>query len=762
MSKKNKNTDALFYHMAPTPGKIEVIPTKPLTTQEDLSLAYSPGVADACNEIVRDGDEIYRLTAKGNLVLVVTNGTAVLGLGNIGAEASKPVMEGKGVLFKKFANIDVFDIEINEKDPEKLVDIIASLEPTCGGINLEDIKAPECFYIERELEKRVKIPVFHDDQHGTGIIAVAAFINAMYLTKKDKKKAKVVFSGAGAAGLACVRMLIEYGVPQKNITLVDIDGVVYEGRPDLPEHLAEFAQKTKGRTLDDVMKGADVFFGLSAGGVLKKEAVAKMAKKPVIFAMANPTPEIMPDEVKKVRDDAIVGTGRSDYPNQVNNVLCFPYIFRGALDCGASTINMEMKLAAANAIAELARLEADASLDQAYQNEAIAFGPEYVIPKPFDSRLISIVAPAIAKAAMDTGVAQRPIEDLEHYANTLKMKVDNSFGIMRQIFSAARQDPKRVAFPEGEEPRILRAAQSLVNEGIAHPVLIGRKDKVLPQIKKLKLSMKEGVDFTYIDPNNYEKSAEYSKVYYDMRKRDGLLPPESEIVMRSRWAALSAMMVHQGDADAMVSGVTGRFDKFLRATSDIIRKKEGVKNIYALELVMHNGKMYFIGDTNVNVDPTAEEIAEMCHLAWKEVQHFGVTPRIALLSHSNFGSSNSPSALKMRKALGIVRKNWPEINIEGEMQADSALDMDIMNKTFPDSQLEDIANVLIMPSLDAASIAFNVLKGTYNTGEYIGPILLGMEHPVHILSVYADVRQIVNMTALAVVEAQIEKEESES
>lgn len=754
MSKDKLANDALRYHSHPQPGKLEVIPTKPLTTQEDLSLAYTPGVADVCKMVEADPEQANAVTAKGNLVLVVTNGTAVLGLGDIGPTAAKPVMEGKAVLFKKFANIDVFDIEIDEKDPYKLVDTIAALEPTCGGINLEDIKAPECFIVEQELEKRMNVPVFHDDQHGTGIIAVAAFINALKLTGKKKEDVKIVFSGAGAAGLACVRMLLAYGVPLENITITDLDGVVYKGRPELAEHLEEFANDTKHRTLADAIVGADVFYGLSAGGVLKKEMVAQMADQPIVFAMANPTPEIMPNEVLEVKPNAIVGTGRSDFPNQVNNVLCFPYVFRGALDCGATTINMPMKLAAAEAIAELARKEADASLDVAYKGKTLKFGPEYVIPKPFDSRLVSIVAPAIAKAAMDSGVANRPIEDLEAYANSLKMKVDQSFALMRQIFTTARKDPKRVAFPEGEEPRILRAAQTMVNEGIAHPIIVGRENKVLPQIKQMGLSMKEGVDFTYVDPNNFKDIEKYAKVYYDMRKRDGILPPEASIILSSRWAALCAMMVRQGDADAMVAGITGRFDKFLRPTKQIIGTQKDIRNVYGLQLIMHKGNVYFIGDTSVNVDPSAEQLAEMCKLAAEEVKHFGIEPRIALVSHSNFGSSDSPSARKMRKALSMVHDKWPELNIEGEMQADAALDMAVMGKTFPSSQLKEPANVLIMPSLDAASITYNVMKSVLRRGEYLGPIMLGMNRPVHILSLYATVRQIVNMTALAVVEAQ--------
>ena len=750
---KTKNIDAMNYHAQGRAGKLEVVATKPLTTQEDLSLAYTPGVASVCEEIHKDPMAAYTYTAKGNQVMVVTNGTAVLGLGDIGPEASKPVMEGKAVLFKKFADIDVFDIEVNEKDPHKLVDIIASIAPTFGGINLEDIKAPECFIVEEELKKRLDIPVFHDDQHGTAIIALAAFINATHLTKKKKEAVKIVFSGAGAAGLACVKMLIDFGVPQKNITLVDIDGVVHTKRSNLADHLAPYAQETTARTLDDVMDGADIFFGLSAGGILKKEMVAKMAKKPVIFAMANPTPEIMPTDVYEVRDDAIVGTGRSDFPNQVNNVLVFPYVFRGALDCGATTINKEMKIAAAEAIASLARKQADSALDIAYKGNPLTFGPDYIIPKPFDSRLNSLVAPAVAQAAKVSGVATRPISNLKEYAETLKSHVDRSFTLMRQIFSTAQEHPQRIVYPEAEDPRILRAAQVLVQDKIAWPILIGRPDRVQPQIKSLKLDLKNGENCTFIDPNNYPEHEKYSDIYYDMRKRDGVLPPEAEIILRSRWAALAAMMVRQGDADAMVCGVTGAFHKFLRATKDVIGTKAGVRNVYALTMVMHGSQVFFIGDTHANYNPTVSELTELCALAAEEVAHFGIEPRIALLSHSNFGSQPSESSIKMREVLKEVNALYPHLEIEGEMQADKALDIETMAQTFPDSRLKKAANLLIMPNLDAANIAFNLLKSTQKSDEYLGPILLGMKDPVHILSIYASVRQIVNISALAAVES---------
>lgn len=759
MAKNDKLIEnALRYHQEPKPGKLEIVATKPLVTQQDLSLAYTPGVAEVCKKIDKNVGDAYKYTSKGNLVAVVTNGTAVLGLGDIGAEASKPVMEGKAVLFKKFADIDVFDIELAEKDPHKLVDMIAAMAPTFGGINLEDIKAPECFIVEEELQKRLNIPVFHDDQHGTAIIALAAFINAMELTGKKKEKVKVVFSGAGAAGLACVKMLIEYGVNPKNIFITDIHGVVHTERENLEDHLKPYAQKTSARTLDDVMDKADVFFGLSAGGVLKKESVKKMAKKPVIFAMANPTPEIMPDEVAEVRDDAIVGTGRSDFPNQVNNVLVFPYIFRGALDCGATKINTEMKIAAAEGIAALARKEADATLEVAYKGKPLTFGPEYIIPKPFDSRLNSIVAPAVAKAAEDSGVASRPIEDLEAYAQNLRTHVDQSFTLMRQIFSSAKKDPKRVVYPEADDPRILRAAQTLINEGVCHPVFIGIPDRIKPLIRELGLPMKEDKDYTLVNPYKYEKLEEYAPIFYDMRARNGVLPPEAEIILRSRWPSLGAMMLRQGDADAMVTGVTGRFQKFLHNTKDIIGLKDGVKDVYALQMLMHKGKVYFIGDTNVHPNPSAEQIAELCTLAAEEVKHFGVDPSIALLSHSSFGSHTNESSLKMRKALSLAKEAHPELRIEGEMQADTALDMEVMQKTFPNSALKEPANLLIMPNMDSANITYNMMKTVLSDAENIGPILLGMNKPVHILSIYANVRQIVNMSALAVIESSDRKD----
>ncbi len=742
------------YHSSPRAGKIEIVSTKPLMTQEDLSLAYTPGVADVCMDIARNPEKANEYTTKGNLVAVITNGSAVLGLGNIGALASKPVMEGKAVLFKKFANIDVFDIEIDEANPDKFVDTVARLAPTFGGINLEDIKAPECFEIERKLKERLDIPVLHDDQHGTAIIVTAAFINAMLISGKDKEKVKIVCVGAGAAGLACIRMLHHYGAKKENITLVDLDGVIYTGREQMNEHIAEFARDTKMRTLDEAIEGADVFLGLSAKGVLKPEMVKKMADAPVIFAMANPDPEIMPEEAKKASPKAIIGTGRSDFPNQINNVLGFPFLFRGALDAGAKTINMEMKLAAANALAELTRKTADGSLDAAYKGEKLKFGADYIIPKPFDPRLLPAIASAVAKAAMDSGVATTPIESMEKYINSLTETVDKSFSVMRRIYTTARKESKKIVFPDSEDKRVLRASQMLINEEIARPVLVGRPDVIRKEIKELGLSMKDGKDYDLIDPAKNDLLEGYAEVYYNMRKREGLLPPEAEITLRARWAAFSSMMVRQGDADGMVTGLTGRFIKYWRAIEPIIGRSEGVNGVYALQLVMHNGKFTFIGDTHITTDPTAEQIAEMAYLAWKEVKHFGIDPRIALLSHSHFGSSHSDSAKKMRQVKQIVNARWPEIIIEGEMQADAALNMDILQSTFPDSALKEPANILLMPSVDAANITFNMMRCMNDGSEYIGPILLGMKKPVHILSVDATVRRIVNMTSLAVVEAQ--------
>lgn len=745
---------ALKYHSDPRPGKIEVVSSKPLTTQADLSLGYTPGVAEVCLEIKDHPDSANLYTSKANLVAVVSNGTAVLGLGNIGPLASKPVMEGKAVLFKKFANIDVFDIEIDEKDPDKLVDIIASLAPTFGGINLEDIKAPECFYIEEKLRARMNIPVLHDDQHGTAIIVTAAFINALHVAGKDKENVRLVCSGAGAAGLACMNLLVDYGVPAAHITLVDIDGVIHADRPNLHPTHKPYAHPTKARTLADALQSADVFFGLSAAGILKPEMLMTMAPKPIIFAMANPTPEIMPDLARAARPDAIIGTGRSDFPNQINNVLGFPYLFRGALDSGATTFNTAMKLAAAHALAELARMEPEPGLATAYKGSKLKFGPEYLIPKPFDNRLLSTIAPAVAKAAMESGVATRPIADLATYAAGLHASVDKSFAIMRDILNLAKQDPKRVVYPEGEDPRILQAAQAVVTQGIAHPILLGRRDVVLDHIADLGLSMRENTDFTLIDPQEDVRIEHYANQYYELRKRDGVTHGEALIHLRSRWLTWAALMVREGTADAIVCGISGRFMRYLPIAAHIINGHKGTEHIYALQLMMGKDRLFFMADTHVQTNPTAEQLAEMTLLATQEMRQFGINPRVALLSHSNFGSSVTPQSLKMQEARRIISQRWPDIQVEGEMQADTAMNMDVMARIFPESALKEPANLLILPDVDSANIAFNMVRMVAPDMDYIGPILLGLEKPVHIVSVDAPVRRVISLTALAVVQAQ--------
>lgn len=745
---------ALQYHAHPRPGKIEVVSTKPLTTQADLSLGYTPGVAEVCLEIAKNPPSANTYTSKANLVAVITNGTAVLGLGNIGPLAAKPVMEGKAVLFKKFANIDVFDIEVAETNPDKFIEIVASLAPTFGGINLEDIKAPECFYIEEQLRKKLDIPVLHDDQHGTAIIVTAAFINALKVSGKRKEDVKIVCSGAGAAGLACMNLLVDYGVKRQNITLVDVEGVIYAGRKNLTPQHEPFAHKTQNRTLADALNGADFFFGLSAAGILKPEMLKKMAKNPVIFAMANPTPEIMPDLAKQARPDAIIGTGRSDFPNQINNVLGFPYLFRGALDCGATTFNTEMKLAAAKALAELAQKAAEPSLATAYKGSKLKFGPEYLIPKPFDSRLLSTIAPAVAKAAMATGVAKRPIADLAAYAASLHATVDQSFSIMRQIFTQARQNPKKIVYPEGEDPRILQTAQTLVSEQIAHPILLGRRDVVLHNITDLGLSMQEGPDFTLIDPQTNSQITEYAKLYYQIRKRDGVTKNEAMVHLRSRWLIWACLMVKTGAADAVVCGISGRFMRYLPLAAHILNDSKGTQHIYALQLMMSKDRLLFLTDTHVQTNPTAEQIAEMTHLACEEIATFGITPRVGLLSHSNFGSSPTPQAQKMQQARQIISQRWPNIEVEGEMQADTALNMEVMHRIYPESNLSEPANLLVFPDVDSANISFNIMRMTIPGAEYIGPILLGMEKPIHILSIDAPVHRVVNLSALAAVHAQ--------
>jgi malate dehydrogenase (oxaloacetate-decarboxylating)(NADP+) len=749
---------ALDYHRAPVAGKIEVVATKPLATQRDLALAYTPGVAAACEAIVADPNEARTLTARGNLVAVITNGTAVLGLGAIGPLASKPVMEGKGVLFKKFAGINVFDIEVNELDPDKLVEVIAALEPTFGGINLEDIKAPECFYVERKLRERMKIPVFHDDQHGTAIIVGAAVVNGLRVVGKDIGKVKLVCSGAGAAALACLDMLVALGVDPKHIWVADIEGVVYKGRKVLmDDNKARYAQATDARKLADIIAEADVFIGLSAGGVLKPEMVAKMAAKPLILALANPEPEILPEQVKAVRNDAVIATGRSDYPNQVNNVLVFPFIFRGALDVGATTINEAMKLASVYAIADLAMAEQSDIVAAAYGIERMSFGPEYLIPKPFDPRLIVKISPAVAKAAMDSGVATTPIKDFDAYVQRLNEFVYHSGLIMKPVFSAAKSAPRRIVFAEGEDERVLRAVQVVVDEAIARPILVGRPAILERRIERFGLRLAINRDFDVVNPEFDERYRDYWQEYHRLTERRGVSVAYAKIEMRRRHTLIGSMMIHMGHADGMICGTFGTHALHLHYVDQVIGKRAGVKSYYAMNLLMLAHRTLFIGDTYVNHDPDPEQLTEMCGLACEEIRRFGLTPKVALVSHSSFGSSSAPSAAKMREALQLIWKRYPELEAEGEMHGDAALNAELRTAAISHSKLNGDANLLLMPTLDAANISFNLLKTVAGTGITIGPMLLGAARAVHILTPTATVRRIVNMTALAVVDAQARK-----
>ena len=746
---------ALEYHRLPTPGKLEVAPTKPLANQRDLALAYSPGVAAACEAIVADPNAARLYTVRGNLVAVITNGTAVLGLGAIGPLAAKPVMEGKGVLFKKFAGIDVFDLELNERDPDKLVDIIAALEPTFGGINLEDIKAPECFYIERKLRERLKIPVFHDDQHGTAIIVGAAVRNGLKVVGKDIANVKLVVSGAGAAALACLDMLVAMGMKMENIFVTDIAGVVYKGRvAEMDDNKARYAKDTQARTLAEVIGGADILLGLSAAGVVKPEMVKVMAANPLILALANPTPEIMPEEVKAVRADAIIATGRSDYPNQVNNVLCFPFIFRGALDVGATTINEPMKLAAVHAIADLANAEQSDIVAQAYGGESLSFGAEYLIPRPFDPRLITRIAPAVAQAAMDSGVATHPITDFAAYREKLNSFVYSSGLVMKPIFAAAKQAPQRIVFCEGEDERVLRAVQVVLEESLAKPIVVGRPQVLARRIEQFGLRLKPGTDFEVVNPESDKRYRDYWMAYHKLTERKGVTPQFAKVEMRRRFTLIGAMMIHLGDADGMICGTFGSNDQHLQYIDQIIGKRPGA-NVYAAMngLILQN-RQVFIVDTHVNLDPSAEEIAEITVMAADELRRFGIAPKVALLSHSNFGSSAGVSAVKMRDALALIQKRAPELEVDGEMHGDSALDASVRKSLFPNSRLTGEANLLVMPNMDAANIAYNLLKTTAGGGIAIGPVLLGAARAAHILTPSATVRRIVNMTALAVVDAQ--------
>ncbi len=758
MDSRQLRESALFYHRNPKPGKIAVTPIKQLTNQYDLSLAYSPGVAYACEEIVADPGEASTLTSRANLVGVITNGTAVLGLGPIGPLAAKPVMEGKGVLFKKFANIDVFDLEIDERDPDKLIDTIASLEPTFGGINLEDIKAPECFYIEKKLRERMKIPVFHDDQHGTAIVVGAAILNGLHLIGKDLTKVKIVTSGAGAAALACLDLLVMLGAPVENIWVTDIKGVVYEGRvEEMDEIKARYAKKTDARTLGEVIEGADVFLGLSAGGVVKPEMVAKMAARPVIMALANPTPEILPERVKEVRDDAIICTGRSDYPNQVNNVLCFPFIFRGALDVGATTITEEMKMAAVKAIAELARAEQSDVVASAYGEKVSGFGPEYLIPKPFDPRLIVKIAPAVAKAGMDSGVATRPIQDWDAYLQSLNEFVYHSGMIMKPVFSQAKLAPKRIVFAEGEDERVLRAVQVVRDEGIAWPILIGRHAEIKRRIEVSGLRLREGEDYEVVHSDNSvffdEHYEEFWTTYHRIMERKGVSPDYARREVRRRNTLYGALMVKLGYADGLICGTFGRHETHREYVQNVIGTRPDLDRYYAMNLLLLPGRTVFIGDTYVNYDPNAEQLADMTLLACEEIRNFGITPKVALLSHSTFGTENTPTAEKMREVLATLKQRAPELEVEGEMHGDAALDEHIRLKAFPNSRLKGQANLLVMPTLDAANISFNLLKVAAGDNLTVGPILLGAAKPVNILTPTATVRRIVNMVALTVVDA---------
>jgi malate dehydrogenase (oxaloacetate-decarboxylating)(NADP+) len=752
---------ALEYHQFPTPGKIAVTPTKSVLNQRDLALAYSPGVAAPCEEIVKDPASAYKYTARGNLVAVISNGTAVLGLGNIGPLASKPVMEGKGVLFKKFAGIDVFDIEINENDPDKLIDVIAALEPTFGGVNLEDIKAPECFYIERKLRERMKIPVFHDDQHGTAIIVGAAILNGMKVVGKDIKKCKMVVSGAGAAALACLDLAVDLGFPIENIYVTDLAGVVYKGRTELMDPDKErFAQDTPHRSLAEVIPDADIFLGLSAGGVLKPDMVAKMAPNPLILALANPNPEILPEDAKAVRNDVIIATGRSDYPNQVNNVLCFPYMFRGALDCGATTITREMEIAVVHAIADLAHAEQSDIVASAYGISNLSFGPEYLIPMPFDPRLLTHIAPAVAKAAMEGGVATRPIADLAAYAESLQQFVYRSGSFMKPLFQIAKTAPaerKRIVYAEGEEERVLRAVQVVVDEKLARPILVGRPAVLEKRIEKFGLRLKLGEHFDVINPDFDERYRDYWQSYHQMVMRKGVTEDLARLAMRRRHTLIGAMMIHKGDADGMICGTYGTTDVHLQYIDQVLGKRAG-SNVYAaLNFIITQERQIAMVDTHVNENPTAEELAEITLMAAEELERLGINPRVALLSHSNFGTSNSASAKKMRAALALIQQKAPGLEVDGEMHGDTALDSKLRAKIMPQSTLKGDANLLVMPNIEAANIAYNVVKTAAGSGIAIGPVLLGCARPVHILTPSATVRRIVNMTALCVVDAVSER-----
>lgn len=752
MTDKSKQ-NALDYHRYPTPGKIRISATKPLTTQEELGLAYSPGVAHACELIQANPLEVSNMTSRGNLVAVITNGTAVLGLGDIGPLASKPVMEGKAVLFKKFADVDVFDIEINEKDTDKLVDIIASLEPTFGGINLEDIKAPECFEVEARLQERLNIPVFHDDQHGTAIITAAAIINALKIVNKNIGDIKLVASGAGAAGMACLDLLVKLGLNKSNILVLDRGGVINSGRADLGGRKADYARATDLRTLGEAMHGADVFLGVSAGGILSADMVKSMADEPIILALANPTPEIMPELAFEARPDAIMATGRSDYPNQVNNVLCFPYIFRGALDVGATSINAEMQMACVHALAELARMEVSDISASAYGGEALSFGKDYLIPQPFDPRLLEHLAPAVARAAMESGVATRPIEDMQAYRDKLAHFLWRTGLIMQPIFSAAKSNPKRVVYAEGESEVVLRAAQTVLDEGIAQPILIGRPSVVEQRIQQLGLRLKPGKDFELINPESDARYWDYWTTYHSLMERKGISPSSAKDILRTRPTVIAAIAVLRGDADAMIAGLAGRFAPKVQHVRNILGPQSGSQTMATLGILSTESGVYFVCDTHVNADPSAQEVAEITLMAADTVRKFGIEPRVALLSHSSFGSHQDASAVKMKRALELIRQAAPELEAEGEMAADMALSDAYRKREFPNSRLKRPANLLVMPNLDAAHITFNFAR-VVSDAVTIGPVLMGLNYPAHVLTPSASARRVVNMSAFAVLEAQ--------
>ncbi|WGL28828.1 NADP-dependent oxaloacetate-decarboxylating malate dehydrogenase [Pectobacterium brasiliense] len=747
---------ALDFHQYPIPGKIQVSPTKPLATQRDLALAYSPGVAAPCLEITADPLAAYKYTARGNLVAVISNGTAVLGLGNIGALAGKPVMEGKGVLFKKFSGIDVFDIEVDELDPDKLIDVIAALEPTFGGINLEDIKAPECFYIEKKLRERMKIPVFHDDQHGTAIICTAAVLNGLRVVEKNISDVRLVVSGAGAASIACLNLLVALGLQKHNIVVCDSRGVIFHGRDEnMEETKAAYAVEDNGaRKLADVIPDADIFLGCSGPGVLTPEMVKTMAPRPLIMALANPEPEILPPLAKEVRPDAIICTGRSDYPNQVNNVLCFPFIFRGALDVGATTINEEMKLACVHAIADLALAEQSEVVASAYGDQELSFGPEYLIPKPFDPRLIIKIAPAVAKAAMDSGVATRPIEDFDAYIEKLTQFVYKTNLFMKPIFAQARQQPKRVVFAEGEDARVLHATQELVTLGLAFPILIGRPSVIEMRLQKLGLQLTIGKDFEVVNNESDPRFKEYWSEYFELMKRRGVSQEKAQRAVIGNPTLIGAIMVHRGEADALICGTIGTYEEHFDVVEKVFGYREGVQAAGAMNALLLPSGNTFIADTYVNADPTPEQLAEITLMAAESVRRFGIEPKVALLSHSSFGTSDSPTAQKMRATLALVNKLAPELEIDGEMHGDAALVEAIRREQMPDSPLKGSANILIMPNMESARISYNLLRVSSSEGVTVGPVLMGISKPAHILTPIASVRRIVNMVALAVVEAQ--------